>query len=250
MSNKHLCYLGCPVLTREIGRELNRVKSLLDLRFVPAGLHEQPEVLRRFLQEEIDRIEDRMDLPSSILTGNHTYQAILLGFGLCNRATAGLYSRRLPLIIPRAHDCITLLLGSREVYQQLFEATPNNYWYSCGWIERYLPPGPERAALLQENYLEKYGEEDAAFLMEAEREWQSQYTTATFINWNLPGTAKYRLYTQKCAAFLKWDYREITGDPRLLRDFLAGRWDEERFLIVPPGKTIQPSYDNWIITAE
>ena len=33
-------------------------------------------------------------------------------------------------------------------------------------------------------------------------------------------------------------YEELSGDSRLVADFLNGNWDEERFLVVEPGKKI------------
>jgi len=38
-------------------------------------------------------------------------------------------------VVPRAHDCITLLLGSKERYAKLFGERPGTYWYSAGWLE-------------------------------------------------------------------------------------------------------------------
>ena len=46
---------------------------------------------------------------------------ILLGYGLCSRRTAGLTTDHTPLVIPSAHDCITLFLGSSKRYTKRFE---------------------------------------------------------------------------------------------------------------------------------
>lgn len=50
------------------------------------------------------------------------------------------------LVIPRAHDCITLYLGSRQRYLEQFNARPGTYWYSLDYLERYS--GDKRLALL------------------------------------------------------------------------------------------------------
>ena len=39
------------------------------------------------------------------------------------------------------------------------------------------------------------------------------------------------------------------GSNRLMADFVNGNWNEEDFLIVQPGQTIQPSFDKTIVKA-
>ena len=39
-------------------------------------------------------------------------EAIVLAYGLCGRGTAGLRPLRHKLVIPRAHDCITVFMGN------------------------------------------------------------------------------------------------------------------------------------------
>lgn len=247
---KHFCYLGCSILTAEVISQLPECDSVVDLRFVPAGLHEQPGVLNHILQQEIERIEEWERLKQKSATNPNTLDAILLGFGLCEKATIGLHSQSIPLVIPRAHDCITMLLGSKERYQECFIQKPGNYWFSSGWIDRMLPPGPEREAFLQQTYQRQYGTDNMEFLMETERQWQKNYRQGTYINWNLPKSDQYRHYTRKCAVHLGWQYDEVLGDSRLLRDFLNGDWDEERFLTVSPGAEIAPSFDLGIIVSK
>ena len=58
------------------------------------------------------------------------YDAVVMVYGLCGRATAGITARDVPVVIPRAHDCITLFLGSRARYSEQHENQPGTYWYS------------------------------------------------------------------------------------------------------------------------
>ena len=58
---------------------------------------------------------------------------------LCNNGVAGLRTKRVSLIVPRTHDCITLLLGSKERYREYFDAHPGTYFHFTGWIERNVP---------------------------------------------------------------------------------------------------------------
>ncbi|MBK8050203.1 MAG: DUF1638 domain-containing protein [Anaerolineales bacterium] len=67
------------------------------------------------------------------------YDAIILAYGLCGASTAQLIARHTPIVMPRAHDCITLYLGSRDRYQAEFEKHPGTYWYSADYLERQEP---------------------------------------------------------------------------------------------------------------
>ena len=63
------------------------------------------------------------------------YDAILLGYALCGRGTEGLRAGKTQLVLPRAHDCIGLLMGSRQRYQAYFDTHPGVYFRSPGWVE-------------------------------------------------------------------------------------------------------------------
>ena len=153
--------------------------------------------------------------------------------------------------MPRAHDCITLLLGSKERYLELFNQNPGTYWYSRGWIECTFQPGEERYNLSRERYVKQYGEDNADFLMEMEQSWFKNYNRAFFIDWEELGNIEYyREYTKKCAKYLKWKYEECRGSKSLMEKLLAGEFDEEDFLVIPPGMHTTPSFDDEIIRAE
>ncbi len=120
-----LLLLGCGLLLRELSDAIVRSPHLVDARFLPAGLHDTgAKSMRQRLQQEIDSPEAS------------DYDAIVLGYGLCGMGTAGLKARGVRLVVPRAHDCITLLMGSREKYSEYFNANNGVYFRSVGWMER------------------------------------------------------------------------------------------------------------------
>ena len=80
--------------------------NIIDIQLVKRSLHDEPNRMRSKLQKKID------------LMDNYDYDAVLLGYGLCGNGTVGLQARSLPLIIPRVHDCITLLLGNPNRYTE------------------------------------------------------------------------------------------------------------------------------------
>jgi hypothetical protein len=242
--------IGCEVLFREFCYAALKSNSAIDFALLPQGLHAAPGELRNRVQQEIERlesIESRQALPGKNAYELEDYDAILLGYGLCSNGVSGVKAGRIPLVVPRGHDCITLLLGSISAYDEYFGKFTGTYWYSSGWIERSLPPGPERSEALMKFYKEKYGDEKARALLEADATQYTSYKYAAYINWNFATAGRDREYTKKCAEFMGWEYFEVDGEPKLMVDFLGGNWDNEKFLIVPPGDSIAPSYDNCIL---
>ena len=240
----------CEVLFREFALAAARSPAIIDPIMMPQGLHSVPADLRARVQEEIDRLEGGPEL--ILYEGREVvpppkYDAILLGYALCSNGVVGLTSQRIPLVIPRGHDCVTLLLGSKEAYRDYFDTHRGIYWYSSGWIERTMQPGRERQAFTRQYYAETYGDDNADYLMEMEQNWYKEYNWATYINWDLPTTERDRAYTRDCAEFLGWNFDEVQGDQRLLNDFVDGQWDDDRFLVVKPGECIEPSHDPTVL---
>lgn len=246
-------FLGCEVLFREFCLAAARSSAIIDPVMLPQGLHNDPADLRARVQLEIDRLDSGgpayVPYEKNDILPPPKYDALLLGYALCSNGVVGLTAHRTPLVIPRGHDCVTLLLGSKELYRDYFDTHRGIYWYSSGWIERTLQPGRERWEYTFRHYVETYGEDNAAYLMEMEQNWYKEYNWATYINWNLPTAEHDRAYTRACAEFLEWQYDEIQGDPQLMYDFLDGTWDDERFQIVKPGECLEPSHDPSIVKA-
>lgn len=202
------------------------------------GLHDQPTSLRTRLAGAIGRAE-----------ADPTVETVVLVYGLCGLALVDLAPRRCPLVVPRAHDCVTLFLGSKERYAASMRADPGLYWYSPGWNRDKRVPGPDREAQLRATYTAKFGAEDAEALLEMERESFRQHTGAGYTDLGLPGDEQHRAYAESCAQSLGWSLTTHRGDPSLLRDLLHGPWDEARFLVVPPGRRIAFSADAAMVKA-
>ena len=180
-----------------------------------------------------------------------SYDGICLGYGLCSNGIVGVSSKKYPLIVPRGHDCITLLLGSKEKYQSLFNSRKGGiYWYTPGWIEHSTQPGKERYELLYKQYADKYGEDNAQYLMDMEQNWMKEYDNALYIDWTHLDTDKYIQYTKECAEYLKWQHEVVEGSDSLLSDMLEGHWDHEKFLVLQPGSKIKASFREDIIDIE
>jgi len=243
--------LACKVLYREISLLSANSEHTIDTSFLRQGFHDTPQYLRELLQAEINRIDSREDVHSyAPETEEQEFDAILLGYGLCSNAVAGLSSKRYPLVIPRAHDCAALLIGSKDVYKKIFdEGRGGIYWYSAGWIENAVMPSRDRVERLRASYEEAYGEDNAEYLMEMQQNWLKEYKYCMFIDWAGLHNERYIDFTKDCAAYLDWEYRQIAGDDGLMRDFLSGNWDAERFMVVPPGQKVMQSFDEQIFRA-
>jgi len=227
--------IACEVLFRELCLCAARARSVVDLVFLRRGLHDAPDTLREQVQAAIDDTDEEKS------------QAVALGYGLCSNGAAGLRARGRPLVLPRAHDCITLLLGSREEYDRRFSQSPGTYYYSGGWIEREadrVPRRPEDGAGLDlsfEEMVAKYGRDNAQYLWEFKSGWIKNYTRTTNIDTGLGDSKAYAEYARRIARERGWQYDEAPGQLSLLQAMLDGDWDEDRFLVVPPSHEIVQS---------
>jgi Protein of unknown function (DUF1638) len=231
----------CKVLQREAYFCAARSPNVVDVVLMEQGLHDEPDRLRREVQEVLQRACDIQGRP---------YDASLLGYGLCSNGTAGLQAE-IPIVIPRGHDCITLLLGSKERYREYFDSHRGTYWYSPGWIEAGKQPSQARYERQLKEYTAKYGDDNAQYLMEVEQTWMKEYQWATYVDWGLVESSGYQAYTKECAEFLGWHYDELPGDSGLMQRFVDGLWSESEFLVVEPGRRIAEDLTNeGIVRAE
>ena len=228
--------ISCHVIWRELCYFASISKNVFTFHFLKQGLHNTPEILRQQLQGAIDRAEG-------------DYTAILIGYGLCSNGIEGIRARNTKLVIMRGHDCITFLLGSKKRYQEYFERFPGTYWYSPGWIDTSDMPGEERYNRTLQAYVEKYGRENAEFLMKMEQGWINKYSNAAYVDLGFYDTENHKRFTRECANWLGWKCDILDGDPGLIINFLEGNWNTEEFLIVEPDETVQASHDERIIIA-
>lgn len=223
-----LQFIVCKVMQREAYFCAARSRNIVDVILMEQGLHDQPDRLRNEVQRALERTCDIQGRP---------YDATLLGYALCSNGIIGL-SAKIPIVVTRGHDCITLLLGSKDRYQQYFDSHRGVYWYSPGWIESGKQPSKERYESLLREYKQKYGEDNALYLMELEQKWIKEYDWATYVDWDLADSDEHKQYTKRCAEFLGWHYDELKGDPGLMQRLVDGDWNDREFLIVGPGQKI------------
>ena len=235
--------LGCDALARIVYLCAAQSPQIVDVELFRLGLHIQPADLRARIQERIDAASEQK------------YDAIVLAYGLCGQATAGLTARTVPVILPKAHDCITFFLGSRARYTDQFENYPGTYWYVQDYLERNDTAGTVLSLgsgtgtdihAVYEEYVAKYGKDNADYLMEVMGAWQSHYKRAAYIDMGISAGTAAEQQAQQEAAKRGWTFDRLHGDFNLLRRLLAGDWNDD-FLRLAPGQQIAMSYDAQVI---
>jgi hypothetical protein len=215
---------------------------VIDIELIERGLHNEPDKLNVSIQSHIDQAENR------------GYGAILLGYGLCGNGTAGLKARSTQLVIPCVHDCISLLLGDPQKYQEQFDNNPGTYWYSQDFLERadsegkFSSMGPiseEELSKQYDSFVVKYGKENAEYLMEVMGGWQLHYKRAVYIDSKIYSNDALLQKVRLEATQRGWAFENLAGDLVLFRQLLNGEWirTPSNFIVIPPNHSIEPSYD-------
>lgn len=206
--------------------------------YLEQGLHDRPEELKKRLQEKIDFLEKNGE------------ERIILGYGLCGRSLTGVFSRRATLLMPRAHDCISVLLDSGQGDTASASLDSGTFWMSPGWLRYAQLPFMGQRQARHEEYEKLYGKDNADFLMEQERQWLANYTNACLIYQDdFPDLVEVRRDAQMVAADRGLQYREARAGHSWLLELLEGK-SGERMLELAPGYTPDIDADGNIIAVK
>ena len=244
----NLKLLACEILYRETCAAVAQSPNRIDIEFLPKGLHDLgQEGMNRRLQEELANVD------------RSQYDAILFGYGLCSNGLVGLTALSIPLIVPRAHDCMTLFLGSKERYLDYFQANPGVYFKTSGWLERGTDLSQIRKDSIQEKsgmtqtyeeLVEKYGEDNAKFLYEQLCDMTRNYGRIAFIEMGIGPDGHFEELSRKEAKRFGWEFETLDGDMSLMHKLVNGPWDDAEFLTVRPGHQLATSFDEQIMKSE
>jgi hypothetical protein len=197
-----------------------------EVTFLDYGLHQVPKKLTEAVQETIDDINE----PSRIL----------LGYGLCGNGLNGIQAREHTLLIPRADDCIAILLGSYQAYLKAFNDNPGTYYLTKGWLESGSDPLKQ-----YQQTVEKYGLETGLWIMDQQ---YMHYKRLVLVAHTQEDLETYRPRALKVAKFCeRWgmQYEEVLGSDAYIRELVGASTtlseSNDQFLIIPPGGVIQQS---------
>lgn len=231
--------ISCEVMFREMCDAVARSPHQVNVRFLSKGLHDLgAKEMRRQLQECVDQAQD--------------HDAVLMGYALCGNGLNGLEARSVPLVVPRAHDCIALLMGSRKRYADFFAANPGTYFRSTGWLERgkslqQLSPGQSESL---DQLIDRYGEDNGRYLFEEFTRYRRHYRQLVYIETGLEPDSRFEDQARTEADGRGWTFAKTAGNLSLFRQLVNGDWPEEDFLVVPPRGRVQASYDEKVIRCE
>ena len=241
--------ISCSVFRNDL-RELARSSPhALEIEWLPMGLHvSSAESLHAELSMAVER------------AAAFKPDAIIVFYALCNLGIVGLKAPAgIPLIVPRAHDCIALYFGGMERYRHYFEAHPATYFKTAGWVEgsaliNEVPQiSPERMFGMDMSYEElvcEYGEDNAAYLHMQLQLYRTKYDDLVYLRTGNGTDADCEQSARKDAAEEGMRFVPLGADLTVLQALAHGAWQREDILTVPPGGRIVRRYDDRLIDWE
>ncbi|MEJ2157689.1 MAG: DUF1638 domain-containing protein [Desulfobacteraceae bacterium] len=227
--------IACAVLAVDLKFHARKMGLDLEYKFLEAGLHNNPGVLQQKLQKAIDDISDGKDAGR-----------IIIGYGVCGKGTIGVRSRRIPLVIPKVHDCIALFLGGDKAYKEQFNTFPGTYYLSAGWCEEHTEPMSQRMRqtwfgsekIQYDDLVESHGRETADTTFAFLNSWQKNYQRAAFIDTRAKQSSKYEAKAREMARTYGWEYAMIQGSHELIGKMMTLEKSTDEILVVPPEHVI------------
>lgn len=215
---KNKMVIACGSLRPEL-EKLQLLVPEVEIKFLPQNLHRHPDKLKNELQEAINHIDK-------------SYKEAALGYGLCSNGIVGVKAPAQGLYIPKAHDCITLYMGSKDKYSHVFKEIPGTYYLTRAWIEEEKDP----LSQMENEYTERVGREFAEYAMKEEIK---NYSHICFINTGIGDTEKYRLRAKENAMFFEKEYIEMEYKNELLLKTLQGPYPANEFIYVEPNQLVK-----------
>lgn len=208
--------LACEILEDEIRKALAETNNHDAVVWIDSSLHMFPQKLHDQLQKEIDRLDS---------LGNA--ENIILSFGYCGNAVAGLKSLNSNLILPRFNDCIDMLL--HETPQRNNIRSQGCYFLTRGWLKNKYNIISE-----YDRYTEKYGAKMSKRIMDT---MLAHYRFLTLIDTAAYPIDEYMLIAGEAAQKLNLQVNCRKGSIDLLVRLFSKEWNGD-FLIMPPGAEV------------
>jgi hypothetical protein len=213
--------LACETIREEIEHAVTQTGCRYDTRWIRSGLHNYPKELKSILQAELDSIDG--------------YERVIMAFGICGNATIGLKAGDFELILPKADDCITLLLGSAATRGALSE-NGGTYFLTKGWLT-----GEENLWKEYKRTLEKFGFETTETIFNV---MLKNYKRLGIIDTQSYNVEAILPNTLEIAETFRLEHKILTSSLEYLCRLLTGPWDNEGFFIIPPYGKVEISSFN------
>lgn len=232
--------IACDVFKDAIEEIISKTSYQITPVYLKLEAHLDPQKLHQDLQNMIDQAD------------KEPYHMILLAYGLCGNATNGITARSIPIVIPKAHDCCTLFLGSVDKFLEHFGENLSASWTSSSYLAKsyngmysgniehslsYFGLSEEFAELVKE-----YGEDNAQYLWDTLGSKEEHNKNIFYIATGAPDDQANIEKLKKEAQEKGQEFRLITGDLGLIKGLLAEKWNDE-YLLIRPGERISATND-------
>lgn len=212
--------LCCPTLQREMATamaEIGESNNNVEVIYLPAGLHNDPNELHRYVQQELDRLTDGT-------------RFIVCPSG-CGGGTIGLRATYGELIIPRTQDCLDILLSGESL--ATLERPQGGIFLTADWMEFM-----KQSTIDHEKMLEQKPKEEAiSFLRSIYQNFKDFY----IIDTGTYDIQQVEDYIRPLIDILDGRIHYVKGDYGILRKIARGQFDED-FLIVPKGGEVPSGF--------
>lgn len=190
----------------------------LPVFWLDRSLHHNPQKLHAHIQEKIDLNQDA--------------EEILLSYGLCGNAVAGLRSRHTKLIFPAFDDCICQLLytGSQKNH--------NTEEKGCYYLTREWTLDKEsivsQCRMIYERYGKEYGEQMI-------HEIYSGYHSIVVIQTGAYDVEEIKDFVDKSAKYTGMRVKIQEGSCKVIENLLLGNYDKT-IIMLNPGEEAENIY--------
>ena len=113
--------VACRIMERELDKVLSRIEDIAEVIYLEEGKHVYPEKLKESVVQQINEIKDRVDV-------------IFLGYGDCQSLKGIEDEFDIPIVHPRADDCIGILL-TPDGYAEEVAKEAGTWFMTPGWAE-------------------------------------------------------------------------------------------------------------------
>ncbi|QOX62360.1 DUF1638 domain-containing protein [Anoxybacterium hadale] len=210
--------IACSTISSEIECLIRESACPYPVLWIPSGLHNSPELLRKRLQEELDHLSN--------------IERVLMAFGYCGNALVGLIPPSFEMIFPRTDDCISLLLGSSLIRKEISQSA-GTYFLTKGWLENEKTIWHE-----YQQSISRYGKERTDRMF---RQLLKHYERLGIIEtraYSLEGVLE---SSQEIGKTLQLRIEVIPGTLDYLKKLLTGPWDDD-FIVIRPGTAVTLSH--------
>ncbi|QSX08624.1 DUF1638 domain-containing protein [Alkalibacter rhizosphaerae] len=213
--------LSCNTIRAELDLTIQQWNIPYPVIYLESGLHLEPDLLRKEMQKILDRVSN--------------VDQVLLIMGFCGNAVVGLKTNDFRLVVPKADDCLTLLLGSMDRRKEV-QREKNTYFLSKGWLDMF--DDVEKTMMDEYHRMTKrYGQERAEKIF---RSYYRHYERLGVIDTGAFDMDDMLEQAKSTAAMMDLEIEPLKGTMNFLDAFVLGPWDDDtRFIRIEPHSTLE-----------